>query len=75
MQGVEVKHMKGVEASLLNSRVRSLELELKILKAQLAQTAVKSEPLSALYGLLKGQSASTYKEIQEAKYREREETL
>ncbi len=67
--------MKGVEAPLLTSRVKSLELEVKILKAQLAQDAINSEPLSSLYGLLKGQSESTYKEIQEAKYREREETL
>jgi len=64
--------MKEAEVPLWSSRIKSLELELKILKAQLAQTAAKSEPLSALYGLLKGQSQSTYKEIQEAEYRERE---
>ncbi len=60
--------MKGIEVPLLNSRVKSLELQLKILKAKVAQTTANSEPLSLLYGLLKGQSESTYEEIQEAEY-------
>lgn len=65
--------MKGAEAPLLNSRVKSLELELKILKAKLAQTTADNEPLSSLHGLLKGRSESTYKEIQEVEYRGLEE--
>lgn len=67
--------MKGAETPLWNSRVKSLELELKILKAKLAQTTANSEPLSSLYGLLKGQSESTYEDIQEAEYRGLEQIL
>lgn len=62
--------MKGsAEAPLLNSRVKSLELELKILKAQMARTPSERKLFSSLYGVLKDQSESTIEEIQEAEYR------
>lgn len=61
--------MKEGEVDLLSARVKSLELELKILKAQLPQTVADSEPFSSLYGVLQGQSESTYEEIQETEYR------
>jgi len=60
--------MKKGESALLGARVKSLELELKILKAKLNQTREKSESFASLYGLLRGKSDSTYEEIQEAEY-------
>ncbi|MCS6936479.1 MAG: hypothetical protein NZ610_04520 [Candidatus Bipolaricaulota bacterium] len=61
--------MKDIQVPWLGSRVKSLELELKILRAKLAQSAQDGKPLSSLYGLLKGQSESTFEEIQETEYR------
>lgn len=61
--------MAGVQTPWLNSRLKSLELELKILKAKIPQTPNDSKLFSSLYGVLKGQSESTLEEIQEVEYR------
>lgn len=60
--------MAEIKAPWLNSRVKSLELELKILKAKIAQTADGSKSFSSLYGVLKGQSKSTLTDIQKTEY-------
>lgn len=61
--------MKGTEVPMLDSRLRSLELELKILKDKLAQDRVNTKPFASLYGLLQGQSESTAEELEAARYR------
>lgn len=53
----------------LASRVKSLELQLKVLKAQLANETNKTEALANLYGVLRGQSNSTEADIAQATYR------
>ena len=60
--------MKWVEATWWSSRVKSLELELKILKAHLRDKS-QGKPLASLYGVLKDQSESTFEEIEAIKYR------
>ena len=61
--------MKGTEVPMLNSRLRSLELELKALKDKLAQDEVDTKPFASLYGLLRGQSESTAEELEAVRYR------
>lgn len=51
----------------LASRVKSLELQLKALKAQLAND--QTESLASLHGMLRGQCNSTEADIARATYR------
>lgn len=60
--------MKGTEVPMLDSRLRSLELELKILKDKLARDKVDTKPFASLYGLLRGQSESTDEELEASEY-------
>lgn len=52
------------------ARVKSLELELQILKAQLArEPSPEARPFAGLYGALRGHSESTEEEIRAVEYR------
>ena len=53
----------------LASRIKSLELQLKVLKAQLANETNQTESLASLHGVLRGQSNSTEADIALATYR------
>ena len=55
----------------LISRIKSLELQLAVLKAQLnrPRSSEVSKSFSDLYGILKGKVSSDEQEIEEAKYR------
>lgn len=52
----------------MSARIKSLEFELKILKAQLSHSDRSGPPLSSLRGILSGQSDVTYEEIKAAEY-------
>jgi hypothetical protein len=60
-----------MSSNLLASQVRSLEAQLAVLRAGLAD--VDSEPsrgtLGDLYGVLRGRADSTWEELNEANYR------
>jgi len=61
--------MPQPDTNHLTSRVKSLELQLEVLKTQLAHTPEQSKPLSALHGVLRGQSESTESDIAQIAYR------
>jgi len=61
--------MPESDALLLNSQVKSLELQLKVLKAELGEGRLEPRSFASLYGLLQGQSDTTWEEIEQAQYK------
>lgn len=59
--------MPEPDALLLNAQVKSLELQLKVLKAELREGGLEPHPFASLYGLLQGESDTTPEEIEEVK--------
>ena len=52
----------------LKSQIKSIEVQLQMLKAKIKKRKVKGEYFSSLYGMLKGITDSSYKEIKGAEY-------
>ena len=52
----------------LKSRIKSIEVQLQMLKAKIEKRKVKGKYFSSLYGMLKGIADSSYEEIKGAEY-------
>jgi len=62
--------MKGTKTFPWRARVKSLELELQVLKAQMSrEPSPETPPFASLYGALQGRSNSTEEEIRGVEYR------
>jgi len=59
----------------LKSQIKSVEVQLQILKAKIEKRKVKGEYFSSLYGMLQGIADSSYEEIKGAEYLIKEENV